>query len=216
MEMSAGNHEPEGAAGTDPWLVVLAASADGIQAIQTVLSGLPPGFQAAVIVVQHRSPERPSQLEHVLSRYAAMPVVTATENEEVRPGLVYIARPDSHLTIDRNRTFAYHDGKRIRFLRSSANPLLESAAAAFGGQVVAVVLTGTGSDATDGVQCVKGHGGIVLAQDRSTSGYWGMPGSAVASGSVDLVLPLHEISAALKSIVDGVPVPGLKRTDAAT
>jgi chemotaxis response regulator CheB len=81
---------------------------------------------------------------------------------------------------------------------------------------VAVVLTGVGTDATEGVQSIKAHGGIVLAQDRETSGHWEMPAAAVSSGSVDLVLPIYAMSSALTAIVRGRPVAGLKRAEAAT
>jgi two-component system chemotaxis response regulator CheB len=90
---------------------------------------------------------------------------------------------------------------------SSANPLLESAAPAFRERLIAVVLTGSGSDATDGVQSVKTHGGVVIAQDKASSEMWGMPGAAVKSGSVDYVLPLDAIAPALDALVNGRAVP---------
>jgi two-component system chemotaxis response regulator CheB len=119
---------------------------------------------------------------------------------------VYVARGDGHLTVAADRTFRYHDGTRIRFVRSSANPLFESAARIFDGHVVAVVLSGSGSDATDGVQGVKAHGGLVIAQDAATSEHWDMPRSAIRSGAVDYVLPLDAIGTALADIVHGRPV----------
>ena len=95
-----------------------------------------------------------------------MPVVQADDGERVAPGVVYVARPDLHLTVTAGRHFAYRDGRRIKFLRSSAVPLLDSAAAAFGDRVVAVVLTGSGTDATDGVQRVKQGGASSLPRTR--------------------------------------------------
>ena len=102
--------------------------------------------------------------------------------------------------------FVYRDGRRIRFLRSSANPLFESAAKVFEGHVIAVVLTGYGRDGTDGVQGVKIHGGTVIAQDLATSEQWSMPQSAIQSGAVDYVLPLSAIGPALNDLVHGRPV----------
>jgi two-component system chemotaxis response regulator CheB len=84
---------------------------------------------------------------------------------------------------------------------SSANPLLESASAVLDGRVIAVVLSGTGSDATDGVQSVKAGGGRVIVQDKASAQYWDMPRAAVQSGAVDRVLPLEEIAPALIAIV---------------
>jgi two-component system chemotaxis response regulator CheB len=105
-----------------------------------------------------------------------------------------------------DRRFFYTDGTRIRFVRSSANPLLESAADAFDGRLIAVVLSGTGSDGTDGVQHVKARGGRVIAQNVETAEHWGMPGAAVRSGAVDYVLPVDAIAAALDALVHGRPV----------
>jgi hypothetical protein len=115
-------------------------------------------------------------------RRAPLPVALATSGDGISLGVVYLARPDQHLTVRPDRHFAYTDGTRIKFLRSSANPLFETAARAFDGRLIAVVLTGGGSDATDGVQTVKANGGVVIAQDKATSEQWGMPEAAVRTG----------------------------------
>ena len=107
---------------------------------------------------------------------------------------MYLAPPDLHLTVHRDDTFGLSDGRKIRHVRSSANPLFESAAEAFGGRVVAVVLTGGDRDAPDGVQSVKTYGGTVIAQDEPTSVHFNMPRSAIETGCVDWVLPLEKIA----------------------
>jgi two-component system chemotaxis response regulator CheB len=190
-----------------PWLIAIAASAGGIRAVGTVLAGLPDQIPAAVVVVQHRSPTERSYLDEVLRRSSKMPVVVAADGDAVQPGVVYLARPDLHLMVSPERRFTYRDGTRIRFVRSSANPLLESAAKVFDDRVIAVVLTGSGMDATDGIQSVKAQGGIVIAQDRATSEYFGMPGAAVRTGVVDYVLPIEAIGQMLGAIVSGKAVP---------
>jgi len=189
-----------------PWLIAMVGSAGGIQAIRTILSGLPADLPAAVVVVQHRPPHRKSYLADVLARSAHMPVDVAEHGHAIEAGRVYLARPDFHLVIARDGRFRYQDGGRIRFTHSSANPLLESAARLFDGRVIAVVLTGMGADATDGVQTVRAHGGLVIAQDEATSECWSMPMSAVKSGAVNYVLPLGAIAPALVDIVEGRPV----------
>ena len=142
-------------------------------------------------------------------RQANMPVVTVTSGDRISPGVVYLARPDRHLTVRADRHFEYRDGRRIKFVLSSANPLLETAARVFEGRVIAVVLTGGGTDATDGVQTVKAHGGIVIAQDQASSEHWHMPESAVKTGVVDFVLPIQAIGPAINAIVHGQPVGGV-------
>jgi two-component system chemotaxis response regulator CheB len=195
---------------TEPWLITLAASAGGIEAVRTILRALPPDLPAAVVVLQHRTPRaEPNHLRDVLGRSSTLPVEMAESGELIQPGRVYLARSDSHLTVSAGRRFTYVDGRQIRFLFSSANPLLQSAAAAFTQHLVAVVLTGGGSDATDGVQTVKAHGGCVIAQDPATAEHRYMPAAAVQSGAVDYVLPLEKIGPALEAIVRGRPIDSL-------
>ena len=161
---------------------------------------------AAILIVLHRTPKAHNGLVDIVGRCTPLPVRMAVAGEPVERGVVYIARSDLHLRITAKGRFEYANGRRIRFLRSSANPLLESAAAAFGGRLVAVVLSGTGSDATDGVQTVKAHGGIVIAQDKASSRNWGMPEAAVKSGAVDYVLSVVDIAPILAGLVHGRPV----------
>lgn len=199
------------------WLVVMAASAGGIKAIGTVLGALPADLPAAIIVAQHRPPRGKSHLEQILMRRAHVPVVTAEDGTRLAPGVVYVARPDLHLTVRPDGRLAYVDGIPRRFVLSSANPLLETAAPAFDGRLIAVVLTGTGMDATDGVQQVKAHGGRVIVQDRATSEFWNMPQAALRSGAVDYVLPVEAIGPAIdaivhgRSVADGVAAAGHSR-----
>jgi two-component system chemotaxis response regulator CheB len=187
--------------------VAIAASAGGIQATSRVLAGLPVDFAAAVVVIQHRAPRPNGYLDRIFGRSSRLPAVFAKDGQAIEAGVVYLAPSNQHLTVAIDRRFAYTNGRRIRFVWSSANPLLESAAPAFRDRLIAVVLTGGGSDATDGVQQVKAHGGVVVAQDEGTSDHWGMPGAAVRSGAVDYVLPLGAIAPALDALVHGRPVP---------
>ena len=175
----------------------------GIEAIPKLLSGLAPDLDATVVVVQHRKAVADGYLQVILRRKARMPVVTALPDDPLVPGVVYIARPDLHLVITGDRRFKYTNGRRIRHVLSSANPLLESAAAVFGRRLIAVVLTGLGCDATDGVQTVKAHGGVIIVQDRASSEQWSMPSAALGTGVVDHVLPLDAIGPAINAIVQG-------------
>jgi two-component system chemotaxis response regulator CheB len=183
-------------------VIAIAASAGGITALKTVLAGLPPDLPAAVVILQHRSPSpRENHLRQVLARATRLPVVSARSGQLIEPGRIYLARSDLHLTVSPEKRFSYIDGTRIRFLLSSANPLFASAAAAFGSRLIAVVLTGGGSDATDGVQSVKACGGRVIAQDPMSAEHPSMPSAAVRSGAVDYVMPLEAIGPALNALV---------------
>ena len=182
-------------------LVVIAASAGGVQALEQLLSGLPADFPVPIAVVQHRTTRQPDLLAKVLSRHTPLMVKLAEQFEAIQPGTVYLAPPDLHLTVVEDQRLALTDGHRIRHVLSSANPLFASAAAVFGSRVIAVVLTGSDRDATDGVQTVKTWGGIVIAQDRATSTMFAMPRSAIETGCVDRVLPLEKIAPTLVRLV---------------
>jgi two-component system chemotaxis response regulator CheB len=188
------------------WLIALAASAGGLAALATVLAKLPPDLPASVVVVLHRRATRESLLDKILARHANLPVTLALPGAPVAPGHIYIAPAENHLIVNGDLRFAFQDGTRVRGVLSSANRVLETAAPVFGQRLIAVVLTGTGFDATDGVQTVKAHGGTVIAQDEATSAYFGMPGAAIKTGLVDLVLPLDAIGPAIVGIVTGQAV----------
>jgi two-component system chemotaxis response regulator CheB len=181
-------------------LVVMAASAGGIQALQKVLSGLPPDFPLPIAIVQHRTGNPPNLLARVLGRHTPLKVKTAEEDEIMAPGMVYLAPPHQHLIVRRDETLALVDGRKVRHVRSSANPLFASAAQVYGHGVIAVVLTGGDRDATDGVQTVHRRGGIVIAQDEASSQIFGMPHSAIETGAVSSVLPLPQIARELERL----------------
>ncbi len=142
----------------------MAASAGGIQTLGRVLGGLPATFPLPIAVAQHRSPHSPNLLDRVLQRGTRLRVKTRVCRAR-RPASGHPGRP--HARAQRRA--------QDRHVRSSANPLFGSAAGVLGSRVVAVVLTGGGSDATDGVQAVKTRGGMVIAQDQATSQTFGMP-----------------------------------------
>lgn len=179
---------------------MIAASAGGVVAIGDVLSSLPADFPVPIAVVLHRSTRTPGILPKILARRTCLRVKAAEQSEALRPGTVYVAPADRHLKVHGD-TFTFTDGQRIRYVLSSANPLFESAAEALGGRVIAVVLTGGDRDATDGVQAVRSHGGIVLAQDEATAAHFAMPRSAIETGCVDRVLPLEAIGPELVNLV---------------
>jgi two-component system chemotaxis response regulator CheB len=191
-----------------PRAIVMASSAGGLAALSTILAHMPRHFPAPILVVQHRGREYPHLLGEILTRRTTLDVRHAEEGDELRAGTVYIALPDSHLVVRPDRRLGYTDHRRIKYLRSAANPLFESASEIFGKGLVAVVLTGADADATDGVQSVKKHGGIVIAQDKATSEVFDMPRAAIATGCVDQVLPLERIAGVLKTLVgDDHPPP---------
>jgi two-component system, chemotaxis family, protein-glutamate methylesterase/glutaminase len=189
-----------------PPVVVIAASADGIAATSTIIKDLPADFPAAVVVLQHRPADGKSMLTELYALRTRMAVTDALSGHRLRAGVVYLAKPDRHLTFNRDGTFSYVDGTRIRHLMSSANPLFTSAAEVFGAKAIAVVLTGSGFDGTDGVQAIRALGGTVIAQDPTTSRYPSMPAAAIRTGSVDYVLPIEDVAPLLIRLTRTPPV----------
>lgn len=186
-------------------VVAMAASAGGLKALTTILSGLDAGFPAPILVVQHLDRAHPSLMAQILDRRTALSVTQARSGETIRPGHAYIAPPDYHLLVDDRGTLSLTHTALVRFVRPSADILFTSVAASFGNRAIAVVVTGSGSDGAAGVREIKRLGGTVVVQDQASSEFFGMPGAAIGTGDVDFVLPLAEIAGKLAALVCGVP-----------
>jgi two-component system chemotaxis response regulator CheB len=182
-------------------LVAMAASAGGLRAIGQVLSPLPEDFPVSIVVVQHLDPRHASLMAGILSRRTPLAVHEAEEGVKLLPSTVYVAPPNKHLLVNGDGTLSLTQTELVHFVRPSADLLFESTAASYRERAIAVVLTGTGTDGAMGVRAVKKMGGTVIAQDESSSEFFGMPGAAIQTGSVDFVLPLGEIPPALTTLV---------------
>jgi two-component system chemotaxis response regulator CheB len=119
----------------------------------------------------------------------------------MQSGTVYIAPPNNHLLINPDGIISLTQSELVHFVRPSADLLFESVAASYKDRAIAVVLTGSGSDGNLGVRAIKKMGGTVIAQDEASSEFYGMPGAAIQTGSVDFILPLEEIAPALVTLV---------------
>ena len=183
--------------------VALAASAGGLAALTEVLFSLPADFAAPVLVLQHLSPKHRSWLPEILDRRVALPVVQVRGGERLEAGRVYVAPPGLHLLVTLEGRLELSGVARVQFVRPSANLLVASLAESWGKGAIAVVLTGTGRDGADGVRAIKDHGGTVLAQDKASAEFFGMPGAAFQTGMVDRVLPLEGIASVLLELTKG-------------
>ncbi|MDX2242913.1 MAG: chemotaxis protein CheB [Leptolyngbyaceae cyanobacterium bins.302] len=182
-------------------IVAMAASAGGLNALSQVLSGLPAQFPAAIVIVQHLDPRHRSLMADILSRRTVLKVKQADEKDSLQPGMVYIAPPNRHLLVNSDGTLSLTQSELVHFVRPSADLLFDSVAASYQNRAIAVVLSGTGNDGGMGVQAIKQMGGTVIAQDEATSEFFGMPSTAIQTGTVDFILPLPEIAAALATLV---------------
>src|ERR1051326_9450238 len=152
-------------------LVLIGSSAGGIEALSTLVATLPPAFPAPIVLAQHLDPTRPSHLAEILARRSTLPVRTVTDHTPLEPGVIFVAPTNRHVEISAGmiELRAESPGRH----KPSIDLLFSSAAAAYGEQLIAVILSGTGSDGAAGARVVKAAGGTVLIQDPTTASYPG-------------------------------------------
>jgi len=192
-------------------LILLGASAGGVEAVSAAIAGLPADLNAAVCVVIHLRPDAASRLPGILARVTGLSVVAARNGMVLQPGVVHVCVPDLHMLVeagdDDQGTVRLVRGPRENRTRPAVDPLFRSAALAFGPRVVAVVLSGALDDGTAGLWAVKDRGGIAVAQEPDDAAVPGMPSSAIAEVAVDHVAPAHELGPLLGRLVrEPVPV----------
>jgi two-component system chemotaxis response regulator CheB len=197
-------------------IVVIGASAGGVEALRDVARGLPSDFDATVFAVLHVAPTAPSILPQILARAGTLPAQHPAESEEgtvIEPRTIYVAAPDRHMVIDGDRVRSVLTGKENRH-RPAIDPLFRSAARYHGRRVIGVILTGALDDGTAGLATVKRQGGLAVVQDPADALFPSMPRSAMTSVAVDHCVPLAEIPALLARLTleeiteAAVAVPG--------
>ncbi len=185
-------------------IIVVGASAGGVEALVEVARALPADLPAAVFVVLHIPPSGPSMLATILGRAGALPATTARDGELFHTGHIYVAPPDHHLLIV-GRYLRLGRGPKENRSRPAVDPLFRSAAISHGPRVIGVVLSGNLDDGTVGLAAIKARGGLAVVQEPHEALYPGMPLSAVENVAVDSCLPLRDIGLALANLAT-VPV----------
>ena len=181
-------------------VIVIGASAGGVEALQTIARALPVRLHASVFIVLHIPPQGPSLLPHILSRVAPLPAHQPADGERLQQGHIYVAPPDHHLLVETDCVRVVR-GPHENRTRPAIDPLFRSAARAFGPRVIGLVCTGALDDGTSGLQAIKARGGITVVQDPAEAVYPSMPLSAIRNVAVDYVLPLAEIGPLLARLV---------------
>jgi two-component system chemotaxis response regulator CheB len=175
-------------------VVVVAASAGGVEALRGLLQLLPADLPATILVVLHVPAAGGTALPMILDRAGQLPAAAAMDGEPLHPGHVYVAPPDHHLLVI-GTTIRLSKGPRHQGHRPAADPLFLSAALTAGPRTIAVVLSGTLRDGAAGAAAVENRGGVVLIQDPAESAYDGMPRAAIAATRHPIVLRLREMAA---------------------
>jgi two-component system chemotaxis response regulator CheB len=174
-------------------IILIGASAGGVQALSTVVGGLPRDIPAAVFIVLHIAPYGRSAMPAILSRAGFLPATHAEDGEPVEPGRVYVAPADHHLMLEPGRV-RISRAPTENGQRPSVDVLFRSAAQAYGSRCIGVVLTGNLDDGTVGLAVVKKYGGIAIVQDPDEADYPSMPRSALHNVEVDQVCALAGIA----------------------
>ncbi len=187
-------------------IVVIGASAGGVEALTSIMQALPADLPAAVLIVLHTSPTGAGRLPAVLQRSTQLPVAHAVDGESLRARHVYVAPPDHHLLLDDSKIRVTR-GPKENHTRPAIDPLFRSAARAYGTRVIAVVLTGVLDDGSAGMCDVKERGGVALVQDPQDAMFPDMPRNAIERNAVDHVLPVEEIPAMITRLVTETPEP---------
>ena len=181
-------------------IIVIGASSGGVDAIRTIVAGLPSTLDAAVFVTLHIGAHK-SDFPWLLDRLGSMSASHAVQDERIRAGHVFVAPPDQHMTIEAGKVVLTR-GPRENMARPAIDPMFRSAARTYGGDVIGVILTGGLNDGTAGLIEVKAQGGTAIVQDPSTAIGKSMPQSAIANVAVDHVVPLAGIGPLLIRLVD--------------
>jgi two-component system, chemotaxis family, protein-glutamate methylesterase/glutaminase len=174
-------------------IFVVGASAGGVETLKQLVSLLPPDFPAPILIVLHVSPHGTSVLPQILSRARTVPAIHPEEGQPLKPGIIYIAPPDQHLLVKRDKIHLSR-GPRENGHRPAVDTLFRSAARVYGPRVVGVVLSGVLDDGTAGLSTIVRLGGVAVVQDPSDALYSGMPESAIEHVNVHHVLPTTEIA----------------------
>jgi two-component system chemotaxis response regulator CheB len=173
-------------------IIVIGASAGGVDALPRLIGSLPADLPAAVLVVLHIPPQGRDLMPEIIRKTASLSVSHARDGEKIRKGHVYLATPDRHLQVDGNLLRLVR-GPRENFHRPAIDALFRTAAESYGSRVVGVVLTGNLDDGTAGLHAVKSLGGIAIVQDPQEAFAPAMPQSALRNVKVNHCLPLAKI-----------------------
>jgi two-component system chemotaxis response regulator CheB len=183
-------------------VILLGASAGGVEALKLVVAGLPATLPATILVVLHLAPSGPSVLPQILDRQSDLSVVVAQDGLRTAPGVIYVCPPDRHLELS-GRTLRLTTHPPQDHHRPSIDRLFTSAAESLGTQAIGVVLSGCLDDGSLGLAAIAAHGGLALVQDPDSADYPDMPAAALLAVPQAERLPLEDLPAALIRLCTG-------------
>lgn len=183
-------------------LFAVGGSAGGLEALRTLTMKLPRDFQAAVCVVLHMAPDSPGLIPEILSSAGALPAQHPHDGEIASGGRIYVAPPDQHLIVDKERRLRLGRGPRENRFRPAIDPLFRSAALALDGRAAGVILSGGLDDGAAGAVAIKQRGGAVIVQDPSDADVPSMPTAVIKAVRPDRQLPASQIAEAMTEFAE--------------
>ena len=187
--------------------IVAGGSAGALDALTQILPALPAGFSIPIAIVLHVPPNRKSCVHEVLGVRCALPVKEADDKEPFADGAVYVAPPNYHLLVERERCLALSVDELVHFSRPAIDVLFESAADAYGERLLGLLLTGANEDGARGLARIKGAGGTVIVQSPETALAPTMPQAGLRLAQPDRVLPVDAIGPFLATLDRAAPRP---------
>ncbi|OBY25793.1 chemotaxis protein CheR [Leisingera sp. JC1] len=203
QKMSAGTSSasPEGEEENGLHVVGIAASAGGLEALSSLVQNLPPAANAIYVIAQHMSPTHKSVLSSLIARETKLPVMELGRETQPEAGTIYITPPDTDVVLEHGVLRLRNPAGHPASPKPSADRLFKSIAEECAERCVGIVLSGTGSDGSYGVQAIRECGGITIAQDPGSAKYDGMPVSAIETGCIDLKLTPEQIGLQFEKIL---------------
>ena len=173
--------------------IVMGVSSGGMQAMKVMFPLFPKEFRIPIIIVQHIGAHSDGEWIKILNYNCNLHLKEADEKERIKKGNIYIAPPNYHLLIEKDKTFSLTIGERVNFARPAIDVLFETAAEAYKKQLIGVILTGSNYDGTKGMERIKEYGGLTIAQDPDTAVSSFMPAAAIDAMQPDHILSLENI-----------------------
>jgi two-component system chemotaxis response regulator CheB len=186
-------------------IIVIGASAGGVEALRQLVGGLPSTIRASIFVVLHLPASEKSRLPEILAAAGRLPAAHAKDEEPIRPGRIYVAKPNLHMLLKHDRVKLWA-GPKENYSRPAIDPLFRTAAETCGSRVIGVVLTGLLDDGSGGLIDIKKHGGIAVVQDPDDAPFSSMPENALKRDHVDYCVRVSEMPGLLAALVSGARI----------
>ena len=181
-------------------MLIIGGSAGSLDVLMDVLPGLRKNINFPIVIILHRKKDSESLLVELLSSRASLPVNEIEDKQPILPGTIYLAPPDYHVLIEKNKTFSLDVSEKVNFSRPSIDVSFESAADAYPNAIAGILLSGANADCTEGLKSIKKQNGLVIVQQPGTADVAFMPQQAINEIAVDVILNKDKIASYINNL----------------